>query len=217
MQEIAAVAWDIDGTLVDSEPLHTQSLLATLREHGPDIEDIDETTFLGMGLPAVWDFLTQRAEMPLSRETWSAAIRDHYQRHAERLVPRDGTVEAVDRLHRLGTRQICVSGGARQTVETNLSRFPLRDRFEFAISRDDVARSKPDPEPYILACRRLGLHPSACLAIEDSPPGVQSAKAAGLQVVAWPQYEELWFPEADRVVTSLTDLFDTLLEAQSSE
>ena len=212
MPGVAAVAWDIDGTLVDSEPLHTESLLAILRDHGPDIGDVDETTFLGMGLPAVWDFLSQRAEMPLSEETWSAAIYDYYRRHADRIVPRDGTVEAVDRLHRLGIRQICVSGSARETVKTNLSRFPRSDRFEFAISRDDVARSKPDPDPYILACRRLGLDPSACLAIEDSPPGAQSAKAAGLQVVAWPQYEELRFPEADRVVTSLTEFLDTLVD-----
>jgi HAD superfamily hydrolase (TIGR01509 family) len=217
MTEVAAVAWDVDGTLVDSEPLHLEALLAVAGDCGLDVADVDETTFLGMGWPSVWRFLNLRTPMPLSQEAWTQAITEYYVTHAECVSPRDGTVDAVARLDRLGFRQVCVSGSGRPVVEANLSQFPLRDRLEFILSRDDVAHSKPDPEPYLLACRRLGLDPPSCLAVEDSPPGVQSAKAAGLFAVAWPQHDGLWFPEADIVIDSLAGLFDTLLDGRPSD
>jgi beta-phosphoglucomutase-like phosphatase (HAD superfamily) len=85
--------------------------------------------------------------------------------------------------------------------------------FELVITRDDVERPKPDPEPYRTAAERLGVDPSVCAALEDAPAGVRSAKGAGMLVVAVPNEhtEKLDFGEADSVQPDLVSAVDWLL------
>jgi beta-phosphoglucomutase-like phosphatase (HAD superfamily) len=74
------------------------------------------------------------------------------------------------------------------------------------VTSDDVARSKPAPDIYLLACERLGVPPGSVLALEDSSAGVASAKAAGLSVIAVPQFAETDVAAADRIIDSLEEL-----------
>jgi HAD superfamily hydrolase (TIGR01509 family) len=82
----------------------------------------------------------------------------------------------------------------------------LTDTFDVVVTSDDVARSKPAPDIYLLACERLGVPPADVLALEDSSAGVASAKAAGLSVIAVPQYAETDVAAADRIIDSLEEL-----------
>jgi len=177
---IRAVAWDIDGTLIDSEPTHHAALMQVSARYGVSVAR-DEPRFVGIAMEAVWETLRPLYHATLSREQWLDEIVTAYVGAAAALMPLAGAREAIVALARAGVRQACVSNSVRRIVEANLARLDLA--FEFTIAREDVARGKPDPEPYALACRRFGLAPDEVLAVEDSDAGAASARAAGLRVL----------------------------------
>jgi HAD superfamily hydrolase (TIGR01509 family) len=177
---IRAIAWDIDGTLVDSEPLHLEALLAVCRRWGADLSDLPDDAFRGVHLHDVWAMLRPRLPAGLERSTFIDEIETHYVAGRGRLVPIPGAIEAFDALAGMGLTQVCVSNSSRRIVDANLDALGLARRLAFSISFDDVAKGKPDPEPYLLAARKLALAPGALVAIEDSQTGLRSARAAGL-------------------------------------
>ncbi|WP_306260470.1 HAD family phosphatase [Pararhizobium sp. IMCC21322] len=182
---IKAVLWDIDGTLVDSEPLHLKALLAVCMQYNADISDLPDDTFIGVNLNGVWDALKRRFPAELTRGVWTKAIDDHYVRQSETLHAMPGAIETIKSLHGLGIRQAAVSNSGRKVVDTNLEFLRTNGIFEFSISLDDVSEAKPDPEPYLQAMSKMEIEPSQALAIEDSHSGAKSAKAAGLTLVAY--------------------------------
>jgi HAD superfamily hydrolase (TIGR01509 family) len=179
---IRAVVWDIDGTLIDSEPAHHAALMQVSARYGAPVAE-DDPRFLGMAMEQVFDVLAPHYPAGLSRQTWLDEIVAVYVALAARLPPLRGAREAVQALARAGVPQACVSNSVRRIVEANLAALALGEAFAFAIAREDVACGKPDPEPYALACRRLGVAPTEALAVEDSDVGAASARAAGLQVL----------------------------------
>ena len=179
---IRAVAWDIDGTLVDSEPAHHLALLEVSARYGAPLT-AEQANFTGVAIDDVWEILSPLYPPSLSRSAWIDAIVDVYVAAATKLEPIPGAREAALKLQDWGAPQGCVSNSERRIVEANLQAIGLTHCFAFAIAREDVARGKPDPEPYVLACRRFGLPPAQVLAVEDSDAGADSARAAGLTVI----------------------------------
>lgn len=180
-----AVAWDIDGTLVDSEPLHHEALLAAGRNWDVDLSDLPDQAFRGIHVGEVWKLLTPRLPTGIVEAEWHEAINDHYVGHYDRLVAIPEAVATMRTLAGLGIRQVCVSNSARRVVDANIRALGIDDVIEFSLSIDDVAVGKPDPEPYLAACRRLDEPPGKVIAVEDSRSGVTSARAGGLYVVGY--------------------------------
>lgn len=199
---LAAIAWDIDGTLIDSETLHGESLEAICRGLGVDLSDLGEEEFRGIHMHDVWEALRPRFPASLEREVWIGAILDHYVRHAPALTPLPGALEAIATLAARGIPQVCVSNSHRVIVDANLKALGVAPHIAFSISFDDVTAGKPDPEPYALACRRLGLDPGRVLAVEDSRAGAESASAAGLPVALCIDLPEPWPRGARRVAVA---------------
>ena len=179
-----AIAWDIDGTLIDSEPVHHKALMADSARYGVEIAADDER-FIGVAMSDVWTVLAPLYPPSLDNRTWLAEIVDAYIEHVAELAPIPGAPQTVLALAKAGLVQCAVSNSSRRIVEANLKAMGLEHAMAFAIAREDVTEGKPDPEPYRLACTRLGLDPSSVLAVEDSVVGVQSAMAAGLPVVRY--------------------------------
>lgn len=181
-----AVLWDVDGTLVDSEGLHYEALEAVGREAGYRMSAALMERFTGLTMEAVWDMLVREAGLGLAYAPWIAAITRHYAKHIQKAPLRAGAAEALSAVAALGIPQAAVSNATRGIVEANLSRLPDPGWLRFGISREDVAAGKPDPAPYREAARRLGLAPSACVAVEDSQTGARAAAAAGAYTLFWP-------------------------------
>ncbi len=179
---IAAIAWDIDGTLVDSEPLHLRALLAVSKAAGVDLTDLPDTHFVGVNINDVWRELEPRFAGSMSMSAWLEEIERYYHAKAHDLEPVPGAIEAVRTFTDMGLRQVAVSNSGRGIVEANLGALGFLDLFEFSISLDDVAAPKPDPAPYALAAERLALDPVHILAVEDSRTGAMSAYLAGMVV-----------------------------------
>ena len=185
MSLFRAVAWDIDGTLIDSEPLHERALAVASAALGADLSDIEPDAFRGVHAIDIWKALKPRFRTSATFKTWIAAIEDDYIARAGELRPIPGAIEAMQALAARGVAQACVSNSGRRIVDANIKALGIGKLISFSLSLADVSAGKPDPEPYREAARRLGVEPKATVAVEDSGAGARSARAAGLYVVGY--------------------------------
>jgi HAD superfamily hydrolase (TIGR01509 family) len=183
--KLRAVAWDVDGTLVDSEPLHHRSLLIASKNFGVDLSDLPDQAFQGVHMKDVWSQLRHRTPNTLKEAEWLEGINDHYVAHRHELVAESGAVETIRVLKARSIPQVCVSNSSRRIVDANLDALGIADLIVATISLDDVQDGKPSPEPYLNACLLLDLEPAAVLAIEDSATGIASAIQAGLPCLSY--------------------------------
>jgi HAD superfamily hydrolase (TIGR01509 family) len=200
-----AVAWDIDGTLIDSEPLHQRALVAASAALGAGLSDLEPEAFRGVHARDIWKALMARFSAGTNFETWVAAIEGYYVVHADELEPNPGAVEAMRELAARGVAQACVSNSGRTIVDANIRALGVGGIITFSLSLDDVSSGKPDPEPFREAARRLGAEPQATVAVEDSGAGARSARAAGLFVVGYAPSGEA-FVGADRSIVHLAEV-----------
>ena len=198
-----AVAWDVDGTLVDSEPLHHRALVAVCAEVGLDLSNDPPERFVGLHMHDVWLALREGLAPRIAEVDWLDRITEHYCAHAAELTPMAGAVETVTALARDGVPQIAVSNSGRRVVDATLSALDIGPHVALSVSLDDVAAGKPDPEPYLQGAARLGLLPARVLAVEDSATGMASARSAGLGVAAFAP-RGCGLSEADVVLSTLT-------------
>jgi HAD superfamily hydrolase (TIGR01509 family) len=180
-----AVAWDIDGTLIDSEPLHERALLAVCEDYIDNINEIDAESFIGIHMHDVWRILKPKFPAALNRRQWLNEIEAYYIAHIDQAAPMPGAQAIIRHLHRAGILQIFVSNSSRTIVDGNLARIGVRELGLPSISFNEVPHGKPDPAPYLAACKRLGVEPVQCLAVEDSLAGCRSAHSAGLFTIAF--------------------------------
>lgn len=211
---ITAVIWDIDGTLVDSEPNHHRALLAVCQAYNVSIDDVGPERLVGVHMSAIWENILQERFPPsMNFDTWGRAINDEYIHSLTSVSVRPNAIQTIQRLHRLGIRQAAVSNSARSIVDANLSLLNGPGELEFSLSIDDVERGKPDPLPYKTACSRLGVDASASVAVEDSPSGLTSACAAGVGCIAYrtAEFPELGASHSCTVIENLADVVNLVL------
>ncbi|MBM2710522.1 HAD family phosphatase [Mesorhizobium caraganae] len=182
-----AVFWDMDGTLVDSEPLHEAALVAALRSVGiaPPV-DLHERV-LGIAAGPVYEMLRSEFGLDLPFDDWIVRKYDHYLPMAETLKPRPGAIEVFNALRALGVQQAVVSNSDRVIVDANLSAVGLIYPGMRTISRNDVREGKPHPEPFLRAAWLAGVDPADAVAVDDSVTGATSGLAAGMRTIFWPE------------------------------
>src|SRR5436190_20267674 len=205
----AAVIFDMDGVLVDSEPLHFVVANEVLGTAGHSLSRAENEEFIGCTADHFWDALIERKRLPDTRLYWQGLYDDAVLRMLSREWPAaDGVHDLVRHLQRLGTRLAVASSARSSWIEATLRSIGLPDAFEALASGDDVEHGKPAPDIYLLAAERIGVAPERCLAIEDSPTGVLSASRAGMTVlgVGTPYTAHLTLAGARRVVDSLAEL-----------
>jgi HAD superfamily hydrolase (TIGR01509 family) len=181
-----AIVFDMDGVLVDSEPIHFATTNLVLGRRGAHLERPDYDGYLGMDETAFFAELAQRFgldenPMVLAKER----IGESLQRLAtDALPPLPGVLELLLALSGEGRRAAVASSASRHQVQLVLERLGIGRLMGAVASKDDVERGKPAPDLYLAAADGLGVDPGRCLAIEDAPLGVASACAAGMSVLA---------------------------------
>ncbi len=204
---IKAVIWDIDGTLVDSEPTHQKALLTVCRHYSVDISDLPDAHFLGVNLFGVWQALRSRFPTHVSMDGWIDELNAAYVQTSGGLEVMPEAASVIRKLAKSGLRQAAVSNSNRVVVDTNLGLLAIGDVLEFSLSLDDVPEGKPSPVPYLMALDRMGLNPSEAIAVEDSNTGVRSALSAGMQVIGFGEN----LHDAHHRVSRLSDILDHVL------
>lgn len=203
----AAVLFDMDGLLIDSEPLWLEAETAVMeRLGGQPWTEADQHALLGGSLVRTVRYLLAKATRPQPPEVvadWlMSGIEDRVRDSGVPLRP--GARELLAEVAAAGLPRALVTSSERGFMEAVLASTGLR--FDVTVCADDVSTTKPDPEPYLLAAKLLGADPARCAALEDSPNGVASAEAAGCRVFAVPSLLPIPPGPGRTVVPSLRDL-----------
>ena len=216
---LAAVIFDFDGIIVDSEPLHFRAFNEVLEAHDIAITwDEYCETYIGYDdRDAFHEIFRNKADGICKKDLLQlieqkAEILQKYIEEGS-AVPLPGAVELIKSIPARLPVALC-SGALRSDIEPILERLGITGAFNVIVTAEDTARSKPDPAPYLLALERLQIDDaSTALAIEDTPAGIVSAKRAGLKVLAVTNsYDREYLMEADAVTDSLENVSRPLLE-----
>jgi HAD superfamily hydrolase (TIGR01509 family) len=201
-----AVLFDMDGLLIDSEPLWLEAETAVMARLGADWTTADQAQLLGGSLVRTVRYLLGKATRPASPAQVAEWLMTRVtELIGDRGVPlRPGARELLAEVAAAGLPHALVTSSERGFMEAVLARTGLR--FDVLVCADDVTMTKPDPEPYLLAAKLLGADPARCVALEDSPNGVASAQAAGCRVIAVPSLIPIEPAPGRTVVRSLADL-----------
>lgn len=185
----AAVLWDMDGTLVDSEKVWTVSLQDTARALGGALSPAAREAVVGSNMARTLVVLLDDLGLTQDRERLADAERILTRRtgelFADGLEWRPGALEALRTVRSAGWPTALVTNTGRALTEMALESIG-REFFTVSVCGDEVPRGKPDPDPYLRAAELLGVAPRACLAVEDSPTGALAAERAGVAVLVVP-------------------------------
>jgi HAD superfamily hydrolase (TIGR01509 family) len=175
-----AVLWDMDGTLVDTEPYWIEREHEIVAQHGNGAWTDDHAhALVGFDLRDAARYISTHGAVDLPVDDIVNLLLDGVIERVHRSMPwRPGARELLADLRRLHIPCALVTMSWRRFAEAVVDALPP-DSFDTIVVGDDVTDGKPHPEPYLTAARRLGVDPHRCLAIEDSPTGVRSAVAAG--------------------------------------
>jgi HAD superfamily hydrolase (TIGR01509 family) len=214
---VDAVVFDLDGVLIDSEPVWEQVRRGYVAEAGGEWQPDSQQRLMGMSTPEWARYLSGELGVGRPPDVVAAEVIDRMaRRYEDRLPLLPGAVEAVRRV--AGRWPLALaSSSPRRLIDAVLAEAGLTGYFAVTMSTEEVARGKPAPDVYLSVASRLGVPPGAAVAIEDSSNGLRAAHAAGMRVVAVPHPAYPPQPDAlalaDRVVTRLDELTPEALEA----
>jgi HAD superfamily hydrolase (TIGR01509 family) len=202
-----AVLFDMDGLLIDSEPLWLAAETRVIRRLGGlPWTETDQHALLGGSLQRTVRYLLTRATAPQPPEV----VADWLMSGIEETVLRDGVplqpgaAELHAQVRARGIPNALVTSSERGFMEAVLASTGLR--FDVTVCADDVTATKPAPEPYLLAAKRVGVRPDRCWVLEDSPNGIASAEAAGCRTIAVPSLLPIPAENGRIVVRSLREI-----------
>jgi beta-phosphoglucomutase-like phosphatase (HAD superfamily) len=205
MPAAGQVVFDLDGVMVDSEPVHERANAEYLAGLGISVDDQELfDDMMGRRVRELTDALAER--LGLEPERVFADREAIFWRLLDQgIEPMPGLHAAVDRLAGAGLPLAVASSGTRAYVHHVLERLQVRAAFAAVVSGEDVRHGKPDPEIYLLAAERLHADPGDCVAIEDTTHGIAAARGAGMRSVAvtHPMNATLDLSAADAVVADL--------------
>lgn len=205
------IFWDMDGTLLDSEPLHEAALVSALTEMGIAAPPEFHTLVVGRDAREIHGWCVAHLGLTLELEPWLRLKYRTYFASLHRLQPREQAVDLFRELRAAGTTQAVVSNSDRMVVAANLDAAGLSAPAQVTVSRNDVRRGKPDPEPYLRAAWLTGAEPAVCFAVEDSVTGARAGVAAGMRTLFWPQSEQST-PEGAHRIEDMAHLASVLKE-----
>jgi HAD superfamily hydrolase (TIGR01509 family) len=184
---LQAIIFDMDGVLVDSEPVHFEAMRLLMQEHGILFTHADDQNFYGCTDREVFRQLRRQFGLPMHEhdlaEAWIARVVELL---PQRIVPLPGVPDVLDRLRGAGIRLALASSSSPPIIRTTIAGLGLQEAFEAMVSGRDVAQGKPAPDIFLEAARQIGVAPSACLVVEDSYNGLRAALAAGIPCVVIP-------------------------------
>ncbi|OIP37727.1 hypothetical protein AUJ95_07800 [Candidatus Desantisbacteria bacterium CG2_30_40_21] len=212
---IKAVIFDMDGLIVDTESLYSIALQMIAQKRGKNFTYELKRTMIGksgmISMGIFKEYLGLSDDVPQllqERETIYGELLDKAE-----LTPMTGLLNLLDLLDNLGLAAAIASSSQGQWIRIVVNKLGIDDRFKAIASVNDVENGKPYPDIYLLAAKRLGVLPEHCLALEDTPTGMEAARRAGMICVAVPnQYSHgLDFSMADMVINSLDEVEDKVL------
>jgi len=207
---IRALIFDMDGVIIDSEPIQCEIAAEVLRSFGaePDINEMYE--FIGVTNQVMWPVLKERHKLDVTVEELLERHQEYKKRRffQEKLEPIDGIEDLIRDASCRGLKIALATSSPKYFARHILTSTGLMPYFDAMVTADDITRSKPDPEIYLKAAEILGIDTGSCVAIEDAEHGIHAAKRAGMKVIAFanPHSGKQDTSRADFVVSSIRDI-----------
>ena len=206
-----AAFFDMDGLFLDSEPQWHQSQQELCARYGYSWDDEDQRICIGGPLSRVGIYISEMCAKDMSgADVVEELTQMMLVKLSSKATLMPGAFDAVNRV-REAMPVALVSASPRNLMDAALTQLPA-GYFSFTISADDVDRTKPFPDPYLLAAKRMNVDPKDCVVFEDSLTGISSAQEAGCAVVAVPQYVEVAESNTLKVIGSLESVDLPMLE-----
>lgn len=207
-----AVFFDMDGVIINSEPIHYKVNQKIYSDYGLNIDWQEYTDFVGLSNTDMWTILKNRYNLNVSvavlKERQLEENLLYLETHEEEPIP--GVLNLLEEFTSRGKALGLVSSSPRVYIYKVLDKFSIRDYFRTVVSGEEMERGKPEPDIYLSAASNLGVKPENCLVIEDSENGVRSAVSAGMKCVGLSRENEFYrgqsLDRADFVVSSFTDI-----------
>ena len=196
----------MDGTLIDSEPLWLEAEIEIMEELGCNWDQQDQINCLGGPIDKTENYMQDRSNNIKPFGYFTKKLDDVMEKKLStklNLIP--NALEIINDCKRSELKIALVTASSGRLMKAVLKRFPV-GIFDAVVSYDDVKRSKPDPEPYLLAAKTLGVDITNCVVLEDSLTGVQSGLSAGAQVIGIPHLVKMPSNPNLRVVESLSEI-----------
>lgn len=210
---MSAILFDMDGTIIDSEPLWLQAEIQVMAELGCHWDEQDQINCLGGPMERTEKYMQDKSGNVKPYGYFGQRLNEvmnlKFVKDLE-LIP--NALELIIKSKESGLKTALVTASGRELMNSALTRFP-ENSFNVAISRDDVANSKPHPEPYLMAAERLKVKINECLVLEDSMTGVRAGLDSGAQVVAISHIIPIANEKNLRVIPNLSEItFKQLVE-----
>jgi beta-phosphoglucomutase family hydrolase len=185
---IDAVIFDMDGVIIDSEPLHRKLDDDLLAEYGIKISKEEQLGFIGVTTGYKWNIIKKKYKLSDSLEELIRKDRELYLANLKEnkdIKPIKGVDELIKFLYEKNLKLAVASSSPKNVIENVIERFKLEKYFSKFVTGDDVKNSKPSPDIFLKAAKLLKVEPKRCMVIEDSKNGVEASKNAGMYCVAF--------------------------------
>lgn len=211
MIEKKAVIFDMDGVIIDSEPIHSRVKLDTFAHFGLPFAEEDLVHYMGRTSRVIFeDTLRKFGRTDITAADMAAYKHDHYLEVLEsgEIEPVTGSVEFIQRLHAAGIPLALATSSNVRAMNAVLDSFGIRKYFTSILSGGELPESKPHPAIYLISAERLGVKPEDCMVVEDTTNGIRAAKAAGMYCVAYrnPNSGEQDLSLADEIVDDFSKI-----------
>ena len=209
---IKAVIYDMDDLMVNSNPLHIQASEKVFRKYGIDLEKIPQNIrsgFIGMRVADILRFVVDYFNLVLDFEKLrKQRSKIFFSLVAKELKAMPGLMQSLEFFKKNNFKIALASSGTKEYINLVLKKFKLAKYFDVVVSGDDVKFGKPDPETYLIACKKLQIMPKKIIVLEDATKGIEAAKTAGCICIAVknPYTLKQNLAAADLIINSLTDL-----------
>lgn len=213
MPQKQAIIFDMDGLMVDSEPLSRQAWNQVLQAHGYEMTDDVYRQIIGRRTDQSAEFILNQYPLPMTSKELSAKKSDIFHHiRAQGIPAMPGLMALQAVIKKRGIPWAVATSSPRDHAEIILAQLSLIADCHAIAAGNEVTHGKPAPDIYLLAAERLGIDPAVCLALEDSEPGCTAAKTAGMTVIAVPNGETKTavFPCADYRYASLKQVVENL-------
>lgn len=216
---LQAVIFDLDGLMVDTEPLHYKAYANVLGDLGVSYSVEDNAQYLGMQDSDQSKDMIQRYGLSVAVEELVRRKAEVYKGLLGEIKPRPGLSEVLHYLQGEGYRKAIASGSALVEIQTIAKALKVEPFFDGYFSSEQVEHGKPAPDLFLYAAENINTPPSNCLVLEDTPKGIEAAVRAGMSCYAIPSNETkgMDFQKATRVMESLSDVPKYLREDRFRE
>ncbi len=206
---IKAVIFDMDGVIVDSEPIHIEAEKQTLLKYGVKITTEELRTYTGTTAEFEFNDLIKKYKLNTTAVTLFAEKEVvMFKLLEERTEPTRGVIDLIKSLKQQGFKLGIATSGHRKLAHYYLNKLGMAFFFDTVVCAEDITRSKPDPEIFLTAAKKLGVDPAECIVIEDAKLGIEAATRAGMKCIGYrnPNSGNQDLSKADFIIDEFTQL-----------